>query len=138
MSPITDALGRLVSLKAPAERVVVGFEFEEFIAVAEAVGWDRVVGFDRHQWETNRHPSWVRDQAAIRRLATIAILHDVDAAARFADSVALLNTGWLAVIGTPTDTLRPVTLEPTFDLRVVVDPGPDAHLVVQPLRARRP
>ena len=78
MSPITDALGRTVSLKAPAERVVVGFNFEEFTAVAGAAGWDRVVGFDRHQWENNRRASWVRYQAAIPRLATLADIGDTE------------------------------------------------------------
>lgn len=51
---ITDALGRTIALKAPAERIVVGFNFEEFTAVSGPAGWDRVVGFDRHQWENNR------------------------------------------------------------------------------------
>ena len=68
MPPITDALGRAVVLRRPAERIVLGFNFEEFTAVAGASGWDRVVGFDRHQWETNRRASWIRYQAAIPRL----------------------------------------------------------------------
>jgi hypothetical protein len=34
MPPITEALGRGVRLKAPAERIVVGFNFEEFKAVS--------------------------------------------------------------------------------------------------------
>ena len=34
MPPITEALGRWVTLKAPAERIVVGFNFEEFKAVS--------------------------------------------------------------------------------------------------------
>lgn len=76
--PITDALGRTIALKATAERIVVGFNFEEFTAVAGATGWDRVVGFDRHQWENNRRASWVRYQAAIPRLATIADIGDTE------------------------------------------------------------
>ena len=72
MPPITDALGRTVALQGPAERIVVGFNFEEFTAVAGPGGWDRVVGFDRHQWENNRRASWVRYRAAIPRLSTLA------------------------------------------------------------------
>jgi iron complex transport system ATP-binding protein len=72
-----------------------------------------------------------------RGLTTIAILHDLNAAARFADRVALMNMGRLAGIGTPTDILRPVTLEPTFDVHVAVDVGSDGHPVVLPLRVRR-
>jgi iron complex transport system ATP-binding protein len=72
-----------------------------------------------------------------RRLTTIAILHDLNAAARFADRVALMNMGRLAGIGTPADILRPVILEPTFDVYVAVDQGSDGYPVVLPLRARR-
>jgi len=72
-----------------------------------------------------------------RGLTTIAILHDLNAAARFADRVALLNRGRLAGIGTPAEILRPLTLEPTFDVHVAVDLGSDGHPVVLPLRARR-
>ena len=73
-----------------------------------------------------------------RGLTTIVILHDLNAAARFADRVALMDLGRLAGIGTPAEILRPVTLEPTFDVHVAVDTGSDGHPVVLPLRARRP
>lgn len=72
-----------------------------------------------------------------RGLTTIAILHDLNAAARFADRVALLDRGRLAGIGAPAEILRPTTLEPTFDVHVAVDLGSDGHPVVLPLRARR-
>jgi hypothetical protein len=61
-----------VTLKAPAERIVVGFNFEEFKAVSWPGGRDRVVGFDHNQWENNRRVSWVRYQAVIPRLSTFA------------------------------------------------------------------
>ena len=72
-----------------------------------------------------------------RGLTTVAILHDINAAARFADRVALMSMGLLTGIGTPMDILRPVTLEQTFDVHVAVDLGSDGHPVVLPLRARR-
>jgi iron complex transport system substrate-binding protein len=72
MPSIADALGRSVVLKAPAERVVFGFNFEEFTAVAGVDGWERVVGVDRHQWENNPRASWVRYQVAIPPLPTLA------------------------------------------------------------------
>lgn len=71
-----------------------------------------------------------------RGLTTIVILHDLNAAARFAGRVALMDRGRLAGIGRPADILRPVTLEPTFDVHVAVDRGSDGHPVVLPLRAR--
>ena len=72
-----------------------------------------------------------------RGLTTVAILHDLNAAARFADRVALMSEGQLTGIGRPPDILHPVTLEPTFDVHVAVDRGSDGHPVVLPLRARR-
>jgi iron complex transport system substrate-binding protein len=44
---IVDALGRQIALKAPAQRIVLGFNYEEYTAVAGPAGWDRVVGFAR-------------------------------------------------------------------------------------------
>jgi ABC-type Fe3+-hydroxamate transport system substrate-binding protein len=78
MPPITDALGRTIVLKAPAERIIVSFNFEEFTAVAGAAGWQRVVGFDRHQWENNRHASWVRYRAAIPNHSSLTDIGDTE------------------------------------------------------------
>jgi ABC-type Fe3+-hydroxamate transport system substrate-binding protein len=72
MPPITDAIGRSVTLRAPPERIVITFNFEEFTAVAGPAGWDRVVGFNRRQWAVNRQSNWRRYQAAIPRLADLA------------------------------------------------------------------
>ena len=72
MPPFTDAIGRNVVLRGPAERIVIGFNYEEFTAVAGPAGWDRVVGFNRRQWAVNRQSNWRRYQAAIPRLAQLA------------------------------------------------------------------
>jgi iron complex transport system ATP-binding protein len=72
-----------------------------------------------------------------RKLTTITILHDLNAAARFADRIAVMEGGRLTGIGAPVDILRPMTLEPAFDVHVAVDQGSDGHPVVLPLRARR-
>ncbi|MBS0643882.1 MAG: ABC transporter ATP-binding protein [Proteobacteria bacterium] len=71
-----------------------------------------------------------------RRLITVAVLHDLNAAARFADQVALLHGGRLLAHGAPMEVLRPPMLELAFDVHVAVDPGSDGHPVVLPLRAR--
>lgn len=69
---ITDALGRPVALKAPAERIVIDFNYEEFTAVAGPSGWDRVVGFNRTQWADNRAAIFRRYLVPIPRLAALA------------------------------------------------------------------
>lgn len=66
--PITDALGRAVALRAPAERIVLLFNYEEFTAVAGAPGWDRVVGFAKAQWATYRAAVFKRYAVPIPRL----------------------------------------------------------------------
>ena len=67
----TDAIGRTVTLKAPAERIVLTFNHEEFTAVGGAAAWQRVVGFNRRQWEVNRPSLWARMPKAIPNLTSI-------------------------------------------------------------------
>jgi iron complex transport system ATP-binding protein len=81
--------------------------------------------------------SLLRTATRQRGLTTITVLHDLNAAARFADRVALMHSGRLEGIGLPTDILHPVTLGSAFDVHVAVDQGSDGHPVVLPLRARR-
>lgn len=71
MPTIIDALGRTIILKAPAERIVVDFNYEEFTAVAGPSGWNRVVGFNRTQWADNRAAVFRRYLVPIPRLATL-------------------------------------------------------------------
>ena len=79
----------------------------------------------------------LRTATRLRGLTTIAVLHDLNAAARFADRVALLHLGRLVGIGMPADILRPDVLQAAFDVHVAVDRGSDGHPVVLPLRAVR-
>ncbi len=69
---ITDAVGRVVALGKPAERIVLGFNYEEFTAIAGSRGWDRVVGFSRMLWADWRPSVFRRYGAAIPRLAGLA------------------------------------------------------------------
>ena len=68
---MTDALGRSVTLKGPAERIVLGFNYEEFTAVAGPAGWDRVVGFARTLWTDWRPATFKRYQVPIPRLTDL-------------------------------------------------------------------
>jgi iron complex transport system substrate-binding protein len=74
---LRDAAGHAVTLRGPAQRIVLGFNFEEFSAVAGPGGWDRVVGINRRQWAINRPAVWRHHLAAMPRLAE---LPDVGAA----------------------------------------------------------
>lgn len=73
---LRDAAGREVRLARPAERIVLGFNFEEFLAVAGPGAWDRVVGFNRRQWAINRPAVW---QHYLARFPALEALPDVGA-----------------------------------------------------------
>ena len=72
-----------------------------------------------------------------RGLTTLVVLHDLNAAARFADRIALMHGGRLLAHGLPSEVLQPLLLEPAFEVHVTVEPGSDGQPVVLPLRARR-
>lgn len=73
---LRDAVGQELRLPRPAERIVLGFNFEEFLAVAGPGAWDRVVGFNRRQWASNRPAVW---QHYLARFPALEALPDVGA-----------------------------------------------------------
>ena len=75
---VTDALGRAVALKGPAERIVLGFNYEEFTAIAGPAGWDRVVGWSRTLWTGWRPASYRRYLVPIPRLANLPDVGNTD------------------------------------------------------------
>ena len=68
---IVDALGRRVRLKGPAQRIVLGFNYEEFTAVAGPAGWDHVVGFAKTLWSAWRPSIYGRYLKPIPRLGEL-------------------------------------------------------------------
>ena len=69
-----------------------------------------------------------------RGLATVAVLHDLNAAARFADQIALMRAGRLVGLGRPAEVLAAPVLRDAYGVDVCVLAGPDGHPVVLPLR----
>jgi iron complex transport system ATP-binding protein len=72
--------------------------------------------------------AFARDQ----RLGVLAVLHDVNLAAQYADRIALLKGGRLIADGAPREVLTPERLETCYGVQAVVLPHPrvDAPLVV--------
>lgn len=68
---ITDAIGRKVTVGAPAQRIVINFNFEEFTAIAGKEGWSKVVGMSRTPWESWRPAIFSRYRAVIPNLAAM-------------------------------------------------------------------
>ncbi len=74
----------------------------------------------------------LREATRRRGLTTIAVLHDLNAAARFADRLALLHQGGLLAEGSPAAVLRPETLRQAYGISAAILAGPDGCPVVVP------
>ncbi|MFV0245534.1 MAG: ABC transporter substrate-binding protein [Qingshengfaniella sp.] len=65
---VIDMMGRTHRLTKPAERAVITFHFEDFLAVAGPDAYDRVVGINKAAWRSWRNSQWQAYAAAIPRL----------------------------------------------------------------------
>jgi len=73
---------------------------------------------------------------AARGWGVVAVLHDLNLAARFADTIALLRGGRLEALGTPAEVLTESLIAKVFDTRAAVVPHPIlGHPLVLPLSA---
>jgi iron complex transport system substrate-binding protein len=71
---LTDIRGQQVKLDLPAKRVVLGFYFEDYLAVAGTSGWQKVVGISKDAWKVWRPKSWdmyVSHQPSIDQLPDV-------------------------------------------------------------------
>jgi len=59
-----------------------------------------------------------------RGITTVAVLHDVNLAARYCDRIALLSEGALEAVGTPKEVLTPENVQSVYDVAVVVRKDP--------------
>ena len=57
-------------------------------------------------------------------ITTIAVLHDVNLAARYCDRIALLSEGALEALGTPREVLTPENVQSVYDVAVVIRKDP--------------
>ena len=76
---VTDALGRSVDVPENAERILLGFYFEDTFAVGGPDVYDRVVGISRDAWEGWRNLQWQAYVQAVPRIDEIADMGEVDA-----------------------------------------------------------
>ena len=75
---ITDVEGRRVALPAPAQRVLLGFNYEDFLAIVGPHGFERVVAISRVPWRDWRPNQYAAYTAAIPAIAGLADVGDVD------------------------------------------------------------
>jgi len=77
----------------------------------------------------------LRDLARRQGLLVVVAIHDLNAAARFADRIAVLQAGRLVATGTPAAVLSPALLADVYGLRAEVVTGSAGHPFVMPLEA---
>lgn len=69
---VTDLVGRNVTVLAPAERVVVTFNVEEYLAVAGPEALPRLVGWSRNYWQGRREWIWKRYLESLPEVEDVA------------------------------------------------------------------
>ncbi|MBR0659994.1 ABC transporter ATP-binding protein [Neoroseomonas oryzicola] len=77
----------------------------------------------------------VRDLTRARGLVTVVAIHDLNAAARFADRMALLRDGRLMAAGPPDAVLTEATIAEVYRVAAHVHVAPDGHVAISPSRA---
>lgn len=55
---VIDVLGRKVTVEMPVKRIMLGFYFEDFLAVGGEQAMDRVVGISKAAWKDWRPQNW--------------------------------------------------------------------------------
>jgi iron complex transport system ATP-binding protein len=86
----------------------------------------------RHQLQVMEE---IRRQTRTRGLTTVVVLHDLGAAARFADRIALFSGGRLVGAGPAEEILTHDRLAATFGVETCTLRDPEGRLVIVPLQA---
>lgn len=64
-----------------------------------------------------------------QKITIVAVLHDINLAARYCDRIALLNQGRLETIGTPGEVLTPEIIQSIYGVDVAVRRDPFTHAI---------
>lgn len=88
---VVDVLGRSVEMTLPAKRVVLGFNFEDYMAVGGETAFDAVVGISRGAWERKVPENWKRHVAQRPSIAQLADVGEVETQSFSVEKVLSLN-----------------------------------------------
>ena len=75
---ITDVAGRKVTADLPAKRVVLGFYYQDYMAVGGKNALDNVVGFSKAVWSDWAPASWAAFSKAVPKLNQLADVGEVE------------------------------------------------------------
>ncbi|MEO9781045.1 MAG: ABC transporter substrate-binding protein [Sedimentitalea sp.] len=76
---LTDTMGRTVDVPEDPQRILLGFYFEDFMAVAGPEAYDRVVAISKDTWAGWRSLQWQTYSDAIPRLEELTDVGEVEA-----------------------------------------------------------
>ncbi|MGX3021031.1 ABC transporter substrate-binding protein [Ursidibacter sp. B-7004-1] len=74
----TDILDRKVTVDVPAKRVVLAFNYQDYMAVAGVKSFDNVVGFSKAVWTDWAPASWAEFSKAVPRLNELEDVGEVE------------------------------------------------------------
>jgi ABC-type Fe3+-hydroxamate transport system substrate-binding protein len=75
---LTDTLDRTVEIPENPQRILLGFYFEDFMAIAGPEAFDRVVAISKETWAGWRNLQWQTYTAAIPRLEQLVDVGEVE------------------------------------------------------------
>lgn len=75
---LTDILDRKVTVDVPAKRVVLAFNYQDYMAVAGVKSFDNVVGFSKAVWSDWAPASWAEFSKAVPRLNELEDVGEVE------------------------------------------------------------
>lgn len=88
---VEDVLGRKVTIESPAKRVMLGFYFEDYLAVAGERGAKDLVGISREAWEGWRSANWALHVQHDPSIKDIADVGEVEVQTFSVEKVLALN-----------------------------------------------
>lgn len=112
---ITDVLGRHVTLEKPAEKVMLGFYFEDYIAITGPTAIDRLKAISLTYWKGYRPLQYETYLKAFPKIADLVDVGDVDAGTMSAEKiiasrpdVVILSAGQYQYLGAAAHTIEQV------------------------------
>jgi len=94
---VTDALGRKIEVPANANRILLGFYFEDFYAIGGPDAYDKVVAISKSAWHDWRNSQWKTYVAANPKITEITDVGEVDAGT-FSIETAIASKPDIAII----------------------------------------
>src|SRR5580765_2873507 len=88
---VTDVLGRQVVLAKSAERVMLGFYFEDFFAIAGPGAVDKLRAVSLFYWKGYRPKQYEAYRAALPAIGALADIGDVDNGTMSAEKIVAMK-----------------------------------------------